>query len=58
MANRFKKMIAPLLKEECNKAFKRGFEEGKQAGWDKRVLAYENEIKFLKTVIRGLTKEE
>lgn len=54
MANRLKKMIAQLLKEECNKAFKRGFEEGKQAGWDKRVLSYENEVEFLKTVIKAL----
>ena len=58
MANRLKKMLNPILKEECNKAFKRGFEEGKQAGWDKRVLVYENEIEFLKNIIRGLTKEE
>ena len=58
MANRFKKMLAPILKEECNKAFQRGFEEGKQAGWDERILAYENEIEFLKTIISGLTKEE
>ena len=54
MANRLKKLMAPLLKEECNKAFQRGFEEGKQAGWDERVLSYENEIECLKTVIKGL----
>lgn len=54
MANRLKKLMAPLLKEECNKAFQRGFEEGKQAGWDKRVLSYENEIECLKIVIKGL----
>ena len=58
MANRLKKIIGPILKEECNKAFERGFEEGKKAGWDERVLAYENEIEFLKTIIRGLTKAE
>lgn len=58
MANRLKKILAPIVKEECDKAFKLGFEEGKQAGWDERILAYENEIKFLKTIIRGLTKEE
>ena len=38
--------------------FMRGFEEGKQAGFEKKVLAYENQIEFLKTLIRGLTKEE
>ena len=57
MANRLKKLLAPILKEECNKAFQRGFEEGKQAGWDKRILAYENEITFLKNIISGLTKK-
>ena len=58
MANRLKKILKPILDKECKEAFHRGFEEGKQAGWDKRVLAYENEIEFLKTIIRGLTKEE
>ena len=57
MANRLKKILKPILDKECKEAFKRGFEEGNQAGWDKRVLAYENEIEFLKTIIRGLTKE-
>ena len=56
MATRLKKILNPIRKEECNKAFKRGFEKGKQAGWDEKVIAYENEIEFLKTVIRGLTK--
>ena len=58
MANRLKKILKPILDKECTEAFKRGFEEGKQARWDKRILAYENEIEFLKAVIRGLTKEE
>lgn len=48
MATRLKKLLKPMLKEECNKAFQRGFEEGKAAGWEKRVLAYENEIQCLK----------
>lgn len=48
MANRLKKLMAPMLKEECNKAFQRGFEEGKAAGWEKRILAYENEIDCLR----------
>ena len=51
MANRLKKLMAPILKEECNKAFLRGFEEGKAAGWQKRVLAYENEIECQKKQI-------
>ena len=53
MATRLKKLLAPILKEECNKAFQRGFEEGKQAGWEKRLLAYENEIKFLKYLLNA-----
>ena len=48
MATRLKKLMAPMLKEECNKAFQRGFEEGKAAGWEKRILAYENQIKCLR----------
>ena len=51
MATRFKKLMEPIIKEERNKAFKRGFEEGKQAGWKQRVLAYENEIDCLKKQI-------
>ena len=48
MATRLKKMMAPILKEECEKAFRSGYEEGKNVGWQKRVLAYENEIDCLK----------
>ena len=48
--NRLKKMMAPILEED----FKRGFEEGKQAGWDERILAYENEIKFLKALLERI----
>lgn len=51
MATRLKKLMKPILKEECNKAFRRGFEEGKAAGWEKRVLAYENEIECQKKQI-------
>ena len=51
MATRLKKLMAPMLKAECDKAFKRGFEEGKAAGWQKRVLAYENEIECQKKQI-------
>ena len=50
--NRLKKVMKPILEEE----YKRGFEDGKQAGWDKRILVYKNEIEFLKNIIRGLTK--
>ena len=57
MATRLKKELAPIIKEECDKAFQRGFEEGKQAGWNQRVLAYENEIEALKTVVEALRKK-
>ena len=43
-----KEVVHPMLKHKCAKAFKIGFEKGKQAGWDKRVLTYENEIDCLK----------
>ena len=49
MATRLKKLMEPMLKDECNKAFKRGFEEGKAAGFEKKILEYENEIECLKT---------
>lgn len=48
MASKLKKLMQPILKEECSKAFKRGFAEGKKEGWENRVLAYENEIDCLK----------
>jgi hypothetical protein len=51
MATRLKKIMAPMLKEECDKAFRRGFDEGKAAGWEKRILAYENEIECQKKQI-------
>ena len=51
MATRLQKLMNPILKEECNKAFQRGFEEGKAAGWEKRILAYENEIECQKKQI-------
>ena len=57
MATRLKKLMAPILKEECNKAFQRGFEEGKAAGWEKRVLAYENEIQCLKLQVDFLIQK-
>ena len=48
MATRLKKLLEPMLKDECNKAFKRGFEEGNAAGFGKKIQAYENEIECLK----------
>ncbi len=57
MATRFKKLLEPILREECNKAFKRGFEEGVKAGFDQKVEAYENEIELLKNVAEALSKK-
>ena len=48
MATRLKKLMEPILKNECNEALKRGFEEGKAAGFEKKILEYENEIECLK----------
>ena len=56
MATRFKKLLAPILKEECDKAFRRGFEEGMRAGFDQKVKAYENEIELLKKVAAALSE--
>ena len=49
MATRLKKLMTPILKQKCTEAFKAGFEKGKAAGWEKRILAYENQIKCLRT---------
>ena len=57
MATRRKKLMAPIIKEECNKAFLRGFQEGKTAGWDNRMLAYENEMKCLNAQIDFLLQK-
>ena len=54
----FDKREHPILKKEYNRGFKAGFAEGEEAGRLQKIPAYENEIEFLKTVIRGLTKEK
>ena len=43
-----KKMMKATIKEECNKAFRRGFKEGEAAGLEMINIAYENEIDCLK----------
>lgn len=54
MANRFKKMIQPLLDEARRKGYKAGYEDGMNDGFRKKTLAYENEIKFLKVLVERL----
>lgn len=55
MANRFKKMIQPLLEEARKEGYKAGYEQGLKDGFRKKTLAYENEIKFLKVLVERLT---
>lgn len=57
MANRLKKMMAPILKEECDKAYKKGFEDGKQVGWEIKKIAYENVIESLKGEVAALREK-
>lgn len=54
MANRFKKMIQPLLDEARKEGYKAGHEQGLKDGFQKKTLAYENEIKFLKVLVERL----
>ena len=54
MANRFKKMIQPLLDEARNEGYKAGHDDGMNDGFREKTLAYENEIKFLKVLVERL----
>lgn len=54
MANRFKKMIQPLLDEARREGYKAGHEQGMKDGFQKKTLAYENEIKFLRVLVERL----
>ena len=54
MANRFKKMIQPLLDEARREGYKAGHKQGMEDGFQKKTLAYENEIKFLKVLVERL----
>ena len=54
MANRFKKMIQPLLNEARREGYKSGHEQGMKDGFQKKTLAYENEIECLKTLVAKL----
>lgn len=54
MANRFKKMIQPLLDEARKEGYKAGYKQGMKDGFKEKTLAYENEIKFLKVLVERL----
>ena len=54
MENRFKKMIQPLLDEARIEGYKAGHEQGMKDGFQKKTLAYENEIEYLKTLVAKL----
>ena len=54
MANRFKKMVQPLLDEARREGYKAGHEQGMKVGFQKKTLAYENEIECLKTLVAKL----
>ena len=56
MANRFKKMIQPLLDEARREGYKAGHEQGMKDGFQKKTLAYENEIECLKTLVAKLAE--
>ena len=49
MANRIKKVMKPILDE----AYKRGYEQGVLEGYHKKILAYENENVYLKSILKA-----
>lgn len=49
MANRIKKVMKPILDE----AYKRGYEQGVLEGYHKKILAYENESVYLKSILKA-----
>ena len=48
MATRLDKIMEPILKEKCDKAFRAGYRKGVDAAWIAKNRAYENEIESLK----------
>ena len=57
MANILKKILKPILKEECDRAYSSGYSLGFEKGKMYAGQLYKNEIKFLKAIISGLTKD-
>ena len=52
MATRLDKIMEPILKEKCEKAFQAGYKKGLEDGWKNKNRAYENEIEFLKKMAK------
>ena len=53
MATRLDKIMAPVLKEKFDAAFKAGYEKGFEAGAKNMSLAYQNEINSIKRKLGG-----
>lgn len=53
MATRLDKIMAPILKEKCDAAFKAGYKKGFEAGGKNMSLAYQNEINSIKRKLGG-----
>lgn len=54
MATKLKKLMKPILKQKCSEAYQKGLQDGIQKGWEKKSLAYENEVEFLKLMLKKL----
>lgn len=54
MSTKLKKLMKPILKQKCSEAYQKGLQEGIQKGWEKKSLAYENEVKFLKLILKKM----
>lgn len=54
MANKLKKVMKPILKQKCAEAFQAGYAKGLEAGWEKRLLSYTNQIEYLKYMVNAL----
>ena len=52
MATRLDKIMAPIIEEKCNEAYQAGYKKGLEDGWEKKLMAYESEIKYLKTLLK------
>ena len=50
MANKLKKLMKPILKQKCSEAYQAGYRKGIEDGWKKKLMAYESEMDYLKTI--------
>lgn len=51
MATRLDKIIAPIIENKCAEAFQAGYAKGLEDGWKNKLVAYENQIEFLKKLL-------